>query len=85
MGRRAIRKQIGVLVVQSPELILGDARTQDDPIDFGWIAEARLAGIVCAGGAIPSDLEPVVAAQANATKLFLMIPESAGPAEPEKA
>jgi hypothetical protein len=45
----------------------------DDPVDFAWIAEAGLAGIVCASGTIPADLKIPVAAQANAMKLFLTV------------
>jgi DUF1009 family protein len=75
-GRTAFRKQIGVLAVRTPAVILGESRTEDeeDPIDFGWIADAGLAGVVCTGGEIPADLELPVAAQANARKLFLMMP-----------
>jgi DUF1009 family protein len=76
-GRRVFRKRIGVLVVRSPDLIMDMTRQieeDDDPVDFAWIAEARLAGIVCTGGAIPEDLKVPVGAQANAMKLFLMVP-----------
>ncbi len=75
-GRRVFRKRIGVLVVRSPDLIVDTTRqaSDDEPIDFAWIAEAGLAGVVCTGGAIPPDLKVPVAAQANAMKLFLMVP-----------
>jgi DUF1009 family protein len=79
-GRRAFRKRIGVLVVRSPDLIMDPTREigeDDDPVDFAWIAEAGLAGIVCTGGAIPEDLKVPVGAQANAMKLFLMAPGKA--------
>lgn len=79
-GRRVFRKRIGVLVVQRPDLIMDTARKpedDDDPVDFAWIAEAGLAGVVCTSGAIPPDLKVPVAAQANAMKLFLMVPGEA--------
>jgi DUF1009 family protein len=79
-GRRVFRKRIGVLVVQSPDLIIDMTRTadDDDPVDFAWIAEAGLAGIVCTSGAIPADLKIPVAAQANAMKLFLTVASEGG-------
>lgn len=75
-GLRVFRKRIGVLVVRSADLVVDTARQEsdDDPVDFGWIAEAGLAGVVCTVGAIPPDLKIPVAAQANAMKLFLMVP-----------
>lgn len=76
-GRTVFRKRIGVLAVQSPDLIMDMTRQigeDDDPVDFSWIAEAGLAGIVCAAGAIPADLKVPVGAQADAMKLFLMVP-----------
>lgn len=79
-GRRVFRKRIGVLVLQRPDLIMDTARKvedDDDPIDFAWIAEAGLAGVVCTSGAIPEDLKVPVAARANAMKLFLMVPGEA--------
>jgi UDP-2,3-diacylglucosamine hydrolase len=79
-GRRVFRKRIGVLVLQRPDLIIDMTRTAEDdnPVDFAWIAEAGLAGIVCASGAIPADLKIPVAAQANAMKLFLTVSSEAG-------
>ena len=79
-GRRVFRKRIGVLVVARPDFIMDTTRQvedDDDPVDFAWIAEAGLAGIVCTGGAIPEDLKVPVGAQANAMKLFLMVPGTA--------
>lgn len=79
-GRRVFRKRIGVLAVQCSDLIVHTTRAaedDDDPVDFSWIAEAGLAGIVCTSGSIPADLKIPVAAQANAMKLFLMVPGEA--------
>jgi DUF1009 family protein len=79
-GRRVFRKRIGVLVVREPDLIMDTTRKvedDDDPVDFAWIAEAGLAGVVCTSGAIPTDLKIPVGAQANAMKLFLMVPGGA--------
>jgi DUF1009 family protein len=79
-GRRVFRKRIGVLVVQRSDFIMdttGRVEDDDDPVDFAWIAEAGLAGVVCTSGVIPADLKIPVAAQANAMKLFLMVPGEA--------
>jgi hypothetical protein len=72
-GRRAFRKRHGVLVVRSPQVIVGDALGDDEEaVRFGWIAEAGLAGIVCVSGAFPADLERPAIEQANEAGLFLM-------------
>lgn len=72
-GRRAFRKRHGVLVVRSPQVIVGDALGDDEEaVRFGWIAEAGLAGIVCVSGAFPADLERSAIEQANEAGLFLM-------------
>jgi DUF1009 family protein len=75
-GRRAFRKRIGVLIVQHAGLILPsdkDTEEADEPaIDFGWIADAGLAGIACVRASLPKDLAEAAIAQANARGIFLM-------------
>jgi DUF1009 family protein len=73
-GRRVFRKRIGVLVVRRPDIVMPlDADPEAEAaVDFGWIAEAGLAGIACVEGSIPKDLVRAAAAQADTVGLFLM-------------
>lgn len=78
-GRRLFRKRIGVLVVRRPDLVLPPtpATEAEHPVevDFSWIAEAGLAGLVCVEEPIPHALLPAATGAANDTGLFLMGPE----------
>lgn len=77
-GRRAFRKRLGVLVVRSPDVIVDDSQIPgEDVIRLSWVAEAGLAGIVCASGAFPEGLEQPAIEQANQAGLFLMAPARA--------
>lgn len=79
-GRRLFKKRIGVLVVRRPEMILSFDRAEIggdcEPVDFQWAAEAGLAGIACVEGAIPDEVLPAAAREANAMGLFLMAVET---------